>query len=462
VATIFITLQLGFLIGLYLAGFVLWFAVKRQWRQASIPLFGGVTAAITMAAMLGINYDLTGLPLDQSVLLTWPVVDLAKVAQWGAVFETIDLDKRMLELSASAASWSRTLFWLVPCYLRLELWWPLIGVASIFGGYRIVSSGNTKNSASTAIRPVIWALFWFCGTVVVAALVGGGRSQVVTFYRLTSFSYAPTLCLGLAIWHFGLGDCCRDRLRSIKTILAGSLSAMLLIGIAVEGKRTGELERITDAVDSIADNAVALWSGRYSVADAYQNQQGWPGRMPWGGIYPGLTPAWRLLPPFTRVWSLHVWTYCMLPNCNFQGYFSFVFSPRWRTVYFGAPEAGRAALQAENLNYFFFSNNMEITDPIGHTPLFSPDNIAKYLAIRWTDGSNYLLTWPGPDTRPLDDGFISAYRELTLKSDTYSRFDVKEWKTIANQIAAEEAAGRALHPFILPWCSTLTWCPGSR
>jgi hypothetical protein len=460
VSTIFITPQLGFLIGLYLAGFVLWFALKRQWRLAFIPFFGCVTAAITMAAIFLINYDLTGLPLDQSILFTWPVVNLAKVAQWGATFEMIDLDKRMLELSASAASWSRTIFWLVPCYLRLELWWPLIGIASVFGVHRIVSSKNMKNATPTPITPLIWALFWFCGTVVIAAIVGGGRSQAVTFYRLSSFSYAPTLCMGLAIWQFGLGDASWTRLDPIKTILAGSLSAVLLIGIAIEGKRTGELDRIEGAVNSIIDNAAAFWSGRYSVADAYQNQQGWPGRMPWGGIYPGLTPVWRLLPPFTRVWSFHVWTYCMLPDCNFQGYFSFIFSPRWRTVYFGTPEASRAALQAENLNYFFFSNKMEISDSIGHAPLFSPDNIAKYLAIRWTDGTNYLLTWPGSDTRPLDDDFISAYRNLTVKSDTYLRFDVKQWEAIANQIGEEKSAGRGLHPFVLPWCSSLTWCHG--
>lgn len=462
VATIFITLQLGFLVGLYLTGFVLWFAVKRQWRRTSVPLFGCVTAAVTVAVILAINYDLTGLVLDQSVLLTWPMVDLTKLAEWGALFEAIDLDKVMLGLSANAASWSRTIFWLVPCYLRLELWWPLIGIASIFGVHRIVSSGNMKTSAQTPITLVIWALVWFSGTVALTAIFGGGRSQAVSFYRLTSFSYASTLCLGLAIWHFGLSDSSCRRLCSTKSILAGSLLVMLLIGIAIEGERTGELQPIEGAVSSIVDNAVALWSGRYSVADGYQNQQGWPGRMPWGGIYPGLMPVWRLLPPFTRIWSFHVWTYCMLPDCNFQGYFSFIFSPRWRTVYFGSPEAGRAVLQGENLNYFFFSNKMQITDPIGHAPLFSPDNIAKYLAIRWTDGSNYLLTWPGPETRPLDDGFIAAYRDLTFKSDTYWDFNVEQWKAIANEIADQEASGRKLQPFILPWCSSLTWCLGNR
>jgi hypothetical protein len=460
VATILVTLQLGLFIGLYLSGFMLWFGVKRQWRQASVLFFGCVTATITMAAILAINYDLTGLVLDQSLVLTWPVVNLAKLAKWGALFEAIALDKRILDLSAGAASWSRTIFWLVPCYLRLDVWWPLVGTASIFAVYRIVRSRPAGEATETSISPAIWALLGFGGTVALTATFGGGRSQSISFYRLASFSYAPTLCMGLLIWHFGVTETSCKRQRSIKAILAGPLIVMLLIGIVIEGKRTGKLEHIESDISNIIGNAVAFWSGRYSVADAYQNQQGWPGRTQWGGIYPGLTPVWRLLPPFTRVWSFHVWTYCMLPDCNFQGYFSFIFSSRWRTVYFSTPEAGRAALQAENLNYFFFSNKMEIADPIGHAPLFSPDNIANYLAIRWTDGSNYLLTWPGPDTRPLDDGFISAYRDLTAKSDTYWRFDVEQWKAIANQIAGQQAAGQKLQPFILPWCSSLTCLGG--
>ena len=84
VATILITFQLGFLVGLYLLGFMTWFALKGQWRQAAIAFCGCVTASITMAVILAMNYDLTGLVLDQAVLLTWPFVNVAKVAQWGA------------------------------------------------------------------------------------------------------------------------------------------------------------------------------------------------------------------------------------------------------------------------------------------------------------------------------------------------------------------------------------------
>jgi hypothetical protein len=456
VATILITFQLGLLVGLYLTGFMLWFAIKKQWQRAAIAFWGCVTASITMAVILALNYHLTGLVLDQAVLLTWPFVNLAKVAQWGALFEVITLDNRMLALSTSATPWAQTIVWLLPCYLRLEIWWPLVGTASIFAAYRLCRPG-VSSSPEIRIMQALGALLLFAAAVMIAALFGGGRSQPISFYRVSSFAYAPTLCIGLTLWLFGInqGDAKR---RSLKMILGGALIAILLTGIVIEGKRTGELKSVKSNVDMIVHNASALWSGRYSVADAYQNQQGWPGRMPWGGIYPGLEQAWRLLPPLTRVWSFHIYTYCMLPDCNFQSYLSFIFSSQWRTVYFGTPTAARSALHTEDLNYFFFSKNMEIDDPIGHAPLFSPDNIAQYLAVRWTNGTDYLLTWPGPDTRPLDEGFLSAYRDRTIKSDTYQQFDVDQWKAIANEIAAQKASRQVLHPFPLPWCAALARC----
>jgi hypothetical protein len=455
--TIIITLQLGFLTGLYLAGYMLWFALRRQWRQASIAFFGGASAAVLIAAMLAINYDLTGLILDQSILFTWPVANLTKLANWGALFEAITLDQVLAGLSANAQPWSRTIFWLLPRYLRLEIWSPLFAVAALLA---ILSRWRaSKMLVGARIKPAVWAFFWFAGTVALIAAFGGGRSQPISFYRLSSFSYAPMLCLSLALCHFGVSEL-GDPATSFKKILAGGLIALVLTGIVVGRYKAATLTQLERNVGNILRNARLFWSGRFSLAEAYQNQQGWPGRLPWGGIYPPLEQVWRALPPFTRVWSFHVWTYCMLPDCNFQGSMSFIFSPEWRTVYFGDPEQARAALQAEGLNYFFFSKTMPIEDPIGRSPLFSVDNIDKYLAVRWTDGTNYLLTWPGSGTRPLDDEFISAYHDLTLKSNSYKAFDVGTWKQIADEIRSQEAAGEKIHPFQLPWCQSLTWCFG--
>jgi hypothetical protein len=87
------------------------------------------------------------------------------------------------------------------------------------------------------------------------------------------------------------------------------------------------------------------------------------------------------------------------------------FSPSWQTVLFGPPEQGIDALRSEGLNYFFFSIELPMTkDPLAISAIFSPDEIGKHLVIRWTDGTNYLLTWPNEQTQPITEKFLAAYR----------------------------------------------------
>ena len=62
---------------------------------------------------------------------------------------------------------------------------------------------------------------------------------------------------------------------------------------------------------------------------------------------------------------------------------------------FGSAEEARELLQRAGINYFLFSSELIITDPLPLSSLFSPDNIALNLALRWTDGTTSLLTWPG-------------------------------------------------------------------
>jgi hypothetical protein len=456
VATTVVTLQLGFLIGLYLTGYMVWFAVKRQWRKFAIAFFGGVTTAITIIVIFAINYELTGLILDQAILLTWPLVDLARLAHWGAVFEAIDQLTGMLGFAAYAASWRQTILWLIPRYLRLDIWWPLVATGGIFAVVRFIRPQSGERPIQTYRE--IGAMVWFAAAVAFTAAFAGGRSQPDSFYRISSFSYAPTLCLGLALWHFGIGEL-DDIVRPMRRALAGGLIGILLIGITITGYRKGRLGNIEDNFRSIAQNAAAFWSGRFSIADAYKNQQGWSGRLPWGGIYPGAEKVWELLPAGTRVWSFHVWSYCMLPNCNFQGRASFIFSPQWPVVYFGTPERAQAVLRAEDLNFFFFTKEMPIEDPIVHAPLFSPDNIGKYLGVQWTDGTSYLLTWRGPNTQLVDEDFLAAYHYRAQTNRL--GFDADAWKRVADAIASQEAKGEKLHPFPLPWCRSLAWCLGT-
>ena len=142
----------------------------------------------------------------------------------------------------------------------------------------------------------------------------------------------------------------------------------------------------------ITANGLRFVGGHYSLADAYQHQDGWPGRMAWGGIYPAALTVWKMLPRNTPIWSLHTHTYCMLPDCRMEGYMSYRFSRHMTDIYYGRPEQAKKWLQSENHNYFFIANSLPMTDPLPRTPLFSPENISKYLGIVWTDGNSTLLT----------------------------------------------------------------------
>ena len=71
----------------------------------------------------------------------------------------------MLVLSTGAASWAQTILWLLPCYLRLEIWWPLVGTAGIFAAYRLYKRGTAPCSLEISAMRAIAALLWFAGAV---------------------------------------------------------------------------------------------------------------------------------------------------------------------------------------------------------------------------------------------------------------------------------------------------------
>jgi hypothetical protein len=207
----------------------------------------------------------------------------------------------------------------------------------------------------------------------------------------------------------------------------------------------GKVVVVRQNLKILVANANALWDGQFSLKDAYQNQQGLPG-MPWGAIYPGMIEPWRIAGPRTRIWSFHTHSYCMLPDCTVQEFLSERFSRSWQTVFFGEPSKAIEALKTEGLNYFFFSAELGRSDPTIYTPLFSSATIANYLAIRWTDGTSYLLTWPGPNTRPIDRKFIATY----ANANNDRIWDQAVLKKISNYI---DRHPRNLTPFALPWCT---------
>jgi hypothetical protein len=440
-----LTLPLTLLVVLYLSGYVVWFAAMKQWRMAARPFAAGVTAASSLLALGALNYHYTGFPSDMLIAQFWPYADLAKVLQWGTLLEilTFHHDVTFMHRSEIPISWS--IAPLLATFLRLELWRPLILAAMPFVIYRLRSASARAGLRALADAPAWSALTWFGAVVIFIALFGGGKAQPISFYRLSTFSYAPMLCLTLMLCHLGIasktgtGMDSHSRYFSLLGVMAGAIAVIIV-------SSEGTLVMVRRNATAILINAYQLWNGQFSLKDAYQNQQGWSGAAPWGSILPGIVEPWRIAGHGNRIWSFHIHSYCMLPDCNVQGFFSFRFSPSWRTVYFGEPEQAVEVLRAEGLNYFFFSAELRSWDPVLFSPVFLPAAIGRYLAIRWTDGTSYLLTWPGPNTRPIDGRFLAAYSNAVNSAS----INYQSLNDISNYIDRHK---EHLRPFFLPWCT---------
>jgi hypothetical protein len=116
--------------------------------------------------------------------------------------------------------------------------------------------------------------------------------------------------------------------------------------------------------------------GKYSIDDAYTHQVSWPGRLPWGAIYSGSWGASKVVGPNVPIWSFHLYTFCMLPDCRIETHTSFILAGALDEVLFGSPERAREVLQASGHNYFLFSKEtsprLGITDFVTRSPFGYP------------------------------------------------------------------------------------------
>ena len=90
-------------------------------------------------------------------------------------------------------------------------------------------------------------------------------------------------------------------------------------------------------------------------------------------------------------------------------------------------------LQEAGLNYFLFMKDYRIIDLLPFSRLFSPETIGRYLGVKWTDGSTFLLTWMGPETTPIGSDFLDAYTRRRNEPDALRWFRFDE---LASQIIA--------------------------
>lgn len=412
-------------------------------------LAGIASAILGVLTILAINYFYTGLLSDQLIRPLWRFANLNKLQAWGVLFEAMQLHQGTTGLSHNQLRiW--TAIPTLASYLRLDLWWPLAATAILI---LLIKSTTPAGRKSISMRwdPAFAISFGLLfAMTLLTSVFGGGLSQSISFYRLTTFCYAPMLCFSLFLWSLCSGTNLWQN-RFIRTFVPP-----LTIAVSLLVLRASYVSNFTDSANIILRTAAGLAEGRQSLKDSYQAQWKWPGRLPWGGIYPGIIVPWKLVGRGTPIWRFDPFSYCMLPHCNAQTAFSFRLSRDWDTIFFGAPAEARKALQQRGLNYFFFSKELGIEDYLPASRLFSPNTIGKYLGVKWTDGVSYLLTWASDDTKPLDANFLASYRNAVANDQRLIVFETVPWKGIAAYLNAHKDN---LQPFRLPWCDN---CQGMK
>lgn len=423
-ALILISPNMAIFAGVYMGMAALYFFVARNKKAAYWAMGATFVAALWFIALLLLNYLLTGLPDDQTLFIFWPLIHFNKVKEWGILFELLIIHWLKTKLVAQQVHFNRLFLVKLLTYLRIDIWWPLFCLASCL----LTWQWWQRSLRKVVDNPALYACGGFLLIVVLFAMFIG-RDQSISFYRFTSFTYAPMLCLCLLL----LSPVLQHRIAKI-------LLFCCVFIILINNFHGGNMGRIIK-------HGARFASGRYSIADAYRHQRGWPGRMPWGGIYPAAETVWLQLPHQMRIWSMHIHSYCMLPDCHMESYLSYRFSPHAEAIYFGEPSKAKTWLQKEGLNYFFFSNVLELTDPLPRSPLFSPNHIANYFGIAWTDGNNTLLTWKEQAQLPIDSTWLNRYQQAVNRSTSVKSFPYDSMRTVMEM----ERKKSKLLSFDLPW-----------
>lgn len=418
---------------LFLATLVFYWRNK---KTAALWLFAGmVVTGVWFIFLSAINYYLTGVPDEQKLLAYLPFINFQKVNHWGVVMEILKFhwDRTGMvanQLHLISGHFLHVYF----TYIRLDIWGPLLLLACVLLGFNYYSPTRRVAMFAALDKTTLYTCGGFLTLVLLLSLVIG-RDQAFSYYRFTIFSYAPMLCFSLLLIAAGL----HQTKFATGVLLAGFIIAWLVLKPFMNFE-IGKIQQVMT-------NTLRFATGQYSLADGYRNQQGWPGRMPWGAIYPGAEQVWAQLPPGTRIWSMHENSYCMLPGCRMETYPSYRFSPHSPSIFYSQPQAAKDWLKQEGLNYFFFSRSLNLTDPLPLAPLFSPTHIADYLGIAWTNGKDTLLTWKEQARYPIDASWLERYQQSMHDSRIIQSFPYDQIHTTLETLAIKSR----LEKSDIPW-----------
>ena len=438
IAAVLVSPEIGVYLGGIFAILATWYLIRRHLVGVGISVALGAVAALALISIAAINQLTSGLISDQAIHLFWPYADLERLRSWGGLINVIVYHQsHQGMINSGVPLLSFQVVTLVLKCLRLELLLPV----AIVGAFVALAAIRARRWSVPS--PHDAAAFAAAALMIAVLAATVGRGQMISFYRYTSFGLPIAMVLAVVLWTIPTGDkqwfarLARDR-RVHAWVLIGSVAIACIVN------------RPRVALLQVVASSAAFATGVYSIDMAYANQRAWPARMPWSSMHPAARAAYNIVGARTRIWSLHVHTYCMLPDCRVQQHNAFIMTPDWDRLMFGTAEEGRELLQTSGVNYFLisFATNIPITDPLPRSALFSPDNIARYLGIRWTDGTTALLTWRGPDTVPLDDQWLADYRGAVASSGIVASFPSEEMRDV---FARLRAMPHPWQPFPLEW-----------
>ena len=424
-----IAILLGFFVGLLAALSM----VRRRWSD--MWGYGAVVAAVAGAvlAVLVVGYLQTGLASDQALDLMLRFADVARLDRWGVIPQII------------AVAWIRDnyLQWEQPFgqatlheiadFMRLRFLWPfltgpliaaaVLRMSGAFAGWRLTAPRDARSAHLS--KQTAWRLVAFVALLgAVAVLVG--RNQSLSFTRLSSFFVPVWVMLAIAGSVWGLSW---PLARRNDTVLRLAVPAILLVGSLVAWQ--SHAHWMSPLRRELA-NAMRFFAGSYSLAQAYSHANS---LYTFGAINPGALAAARKVPYGTPIWSTNVDSYCMVPGCLIESVISFKMSGRLDEILGGDPELAKQRLQEAGLNYFLFMKDYRMIDLLPFSKLFAPETIGHYLGVKWSDGSTYLLTWIGPDTRPIGPDFLELYTRRRAEPDVLRWFRFDELAPVIAAIA---------------------------
>lgn len=397
----------GILVGCFTLILSLVSLARSNWRSAYAFLGLALVAGAAFVSQLVLNYVTTGVPLDAFEVLLWDIVNLRKIESLGWTFDVIAHMRGLMGLAAHRLSlWSGEMAGLLFDVFRLQntasLFLGLYGALFLLAA--IGSMSIIRRHLLAAYVPVAIVLAAFAATIIIAA-VSFGATQPISFFRYSSFGLPVTIACAATAWQALASTFHHAALRA-------AIRYAVPIGLLIF--TLGDFWSIRQSsLVPLITNAVGFATGRMSIADAFTNQSGWPTRFAYGAIHPGTLKAFQQVPRGARIWSFHIHSYCMAPDCRIESADSFVMSPHTFELMFGPAEDARALLHREGLDYFILSTDLGVRDWHIAAPLLAPDHIADNLGIKWTDGTTYLLTWIGPGVEPLSPEWVAKYRTMT-------------------------------------------------